>query len=122
MKDNITFSTGWYEATTELPQVTVTEFSAIDRPFQLGYGVIRVDAMYQIDIWVKAIRATSRGRGVAKAWLWAIRQEVKTILRGHLTGLTDLAYLVLNQTGRRLDEPDRALLHFSQLVLVQYGI
>ena len=119
---NVKISTGWYEASVTLPQVTVTEFSAVDRPFQLGYGVIRVDALYQVDVWVKILKDTDRGRGVAKSWLWALRREVETILRANLTGLTNLAYLVLNQTGRRLDEPDRALLRFNKLVLVQYDI
>lgn len=120
--NNIKFSTGWYEKDVISPQVTVTEVSDRDIPFELGYGTIRVDAVYQADVWMKVIKATGKGPGIARGYLWAMREEAKRILRSNLTGLTDLKYVELDLTGRRLDEPERQLLRFSKLVGVIYEI
>jgi hypothetical protein len=121
-KANIKFSTGWYDEDFLSPQISVTEMSDLDIPFELGYGTIKVDAIYQIDIWVKILKVTGNGPGIARGYLWDMREEVKSILRSNLTGLTDLRYVELNQTGRRMDEPERQLLRFNKLVLVIYEI
>jgi len=121
---DIRFSTGWYDKNIATPQITVTELAALDIPLDLGYGTVRVDAVLQIDIWVTISRATGAGPQLAKEYKWAMRQEVKRILKANLTGLTDIELLILNDTGRSLDEPDATppLLRWSQLVGVVYGI
>lgn len=121
---NIRFSTGWYDKDFAAPQVTVTEAFSHDNPFELGYGVIRVYGTYQIDCWVTVLRATGKGPGKAKQHKWDMREEVKRILKANLTGLTDLRYVILEQTGRSLDEPDRSppVLRYSLQVSVLYDI
>jgi len=121
---DIRFSTGWYDKNIGTPQITITELATVDRPLDLGYGTVRVDVVIQIDIWVTISRATGAGPQLAKEYKWAMRQEVKRILKANLTGLTDIDLLILNDTGRSLDEPDATppLLRFSQMVGVIYGI
>jgi len=121
---NITFTTGWYDKSIATPQITVTELATVDRPLDLGYGTVRVDAVYQIDCWVTISRMTGAGPQLAKEYKFAMRQEVKRILKENLTGLTDIELLILNDAGQSLDEPDGAppLLRFSQMVGVIYGI
>lgn len=121
-KANVRFSTGWYSESVDFPQVTVTEISSRDEPFQLGYGAIRVYGTYQIDCWVKVSSETAKGPGLAKSQKWDMVEEVKRILKENLTGLTDLRYVVLDQTGRTLDELDRHILRYSLDVSVIYDI
>lgn len=124
LPDNIQFSTGWYEEDFEGPQITITEISDRNEPFELGYGKIRVTATHQIDIWVPILRTTAKGPGLAKQHKWAMREEAKRILKANLTGLQDLRYIVLDQTGRNLDELDRSppILRYSFDVSVIYDI
>lgn len=121
---DIRFSTGWYDKDIDTPQITVTEVVSSDTPLDLGYSTVRVNAIYQIDIWVTISRATDAGPQLAKEYKWAMRQEVKRILKANHVGLTDIELLILNDTGRSLDEPDSTppLLRFSQLVGVVYDI
>jgi len=115
---------GWYNGKIVTPQLTITEVTDLDTPFQLGYGVIRVLSTFQIDIWVKVKEATEKGPGLARKYVWQMRQEVKRILKANLTGLTDLQLVVLDQTGRNLDEHDQTppLLRYSKQFGVIYEI
>ena len=117
---DIRFSTGWYDKAVDLPQITVTEISDMDEPFELGYGTIRVYAIYYVNVWVKIIRTTAFGPDLAKTWHWALREEVKRILKDNLVGLTDLDYVVLDKLGVRRDELDRDLLRWQKAVSVIY--
>ena len=121
---NIKFSTGWYESEILTPQVTVTLAMDDDEPFELGYGVIRVNAIYEINIWVSLVKTTGKGPGKAKAYIWDMQEEVKRILKANHTSLTDIAEIVLNQAGRRLDDLtlDPPILRWSKEVLVLYNI
>ena len=120
----IKFTTQWFDKNITTPQITVTELTTLDRPLDLGYGTVRVDAVYQIDAWVTVLRETAKGVTLAKTYKWNMRQEIKRILKANLTGLTDLKLLILNDIGRPLDEPDGTppILRFSQLVGVLYDI
>jgi len=121
---DIRFSTQWFDKDIVTPQITVTEVSTLDIPLDLGYGTVRVDAVYQIDIWVTISRATDAGPQLAKEYKWSMRQEVKRILKANHVGLTDIELLLLNDMGRSLDEPDATppLLRFSQMVGIIYDI
>ncbi|MHA1286254.1 MAG: hypothetical protein ACTSPB_02500 [Candidatus Thorarchaeota archaeon] len=122
--ENIRFSTGWFEEDVDFPQITISEISDRNEPFELGYGTIRVTATYQIDIWVPILRTTAKGPGLAKQHKWKMREEIKRILKTNLIGLQDLRYVVLDQTGRNLDELDRSppILRYSLDVSVVYDI
>ncbi len=121
---DIRFNTSWLDKDIQTPQITVTEVSTVDQPFDMGYGTVRVNAIYQIDIWVTVIRATDSGVTLAKTYKWAMRQEVKRILKANHVGLTDIELLILNDMGRSLDEPDATppILRFSQMVGIVYSI
>lgn len=121
---NIQFSTGWYDSTITTPQVTVTEIMDDDEPFELGYGTVRVNAVYQVDVWVSIVKDTGKGRGKAKDHIWKMQEHVKSILKANHTGLTNIAELVLNKVGRRLDEMnlEPPILRWSKPVLVIYDI
>ena len=121
---DIKFTTLWFDKSIATPQITVTEVSTLDIPLDLGYGTVRVDAVYQIDIWVSVLRATAKGVTLAKTYKWAMRQEIRRILKANHVGLTDIELLLLNDIGRSLDEPDATppLLRFSQLVGILYDI
>ena len=124
LDENIRFSTGFFEEDFEGPQITISEISDRNEPFELGYGKIRVTARHQIDIWVPVLRTTAKGPGLAKQHKWAMREEVKRILKANLTGLQDLRYVVLDQTGRNLDELDHSppILRYSLDISVIYDI
>ena len=117
-------STGWYDEDFQGPQITITEITASDTPFELGYGTVRVFAIYQIDCWSPILRETGKGPGEAKKWKWQMRSEVKRIVKANLTGLTDLNYVVLDQTGRSIDELDRdvPVLRYSLQISVIYDL
>lgn len=124
-RTNIKFSTGWYDEDEESPQITVIEAFTDDVPFELGYGVVRVLAIYQVDIWVRIKKfETGKGRGHAKKWKWALREKAKDILKANMTGLTDLRYVWLDQPGRSLDDLKGTppLLRWMQQVSVIYDI
>lgn len=122
--DNIKFSTGWYESEIETPQVTITEVSSTDELWEIGYGTIRVRGIYQADIWVTIVKTTGKGRGIAKSYKWAMTQEVKRILKANLTGLTDLWYVKLDETGRSLDQIYKSppVLRYNLRFIVIYSI
>lgn len=122
---NIRFCTGWIDQ--DFPSdknavVTITEISDVDRNFELGYGIVRVDAVYQIDVWVKIKSASSKGPGKAKEWLWDLHEMIKSILRNNLAGNSGIEEVVLNDVGRRLDEPEHGLLRYSKRFGVLYNI
>jgi len=121
---DIRFSTGWYDKSIATPQITVTEVSTADTPLDLGYSTVRVDSVYQIDIWVSVLRVTDKGVTLAKTYKWNMREELKRILKKNHVGLTDIELLLLNDVGRSLDEPDATppILRFSQMVGVVYSI
>lgn len=121
---DIRFSTGWYDKSIATPQITVTEISTVDVPLDLGYSLVRVNAVFQIDCWVSILRAIDAGPQLAKEYKFAMRQEIRRILKENLTGLTDLELLILNDVGRSLDVPDATppILRFSQNVGVIYSI
>lgn len=124
VKANITFSTSWFDKDIKTPQISITEIVTSDVPLDLGYGTVRVNAVYQIDCWVTVLRATGKGPQLAKEYMWAMRSEIKRILKAAHTGLTDIELLLLNDIGRSLDEPDATppILRFSQMVGVIYDI
>ena len=121
---DIRFSTSWFDKDIQSPQITVTEVSTLDIPFDLGYGTVRVDAVYQVDIWVVIQRATDKGPQLAKEYIWAMRSEVKRILKAAHTGTGDIDLLLLNDIGRELDEPDATppILRYSQRIGVVYSL
>ena len=117
-------STGWFDEDFQGPQITITEITASDVPFELGYGTVRVFALYQIDCWAPILRETGKGPGEAKKWKWQMRSEVKRIIKANLTGLTDLKYAILDQTGRNIPELDRdvPVLRYSLQISVIYDL
>lgn len=121
---NTRFTTGWYDQGYEQPQLTVTELLENYEPFETGYGVVQVDAVYQIDWWITVQRATAKGPGVAKKNLWDGKEIIRTLLRANLTGLTDLRLVIMNNQGSRLDEPQASppLLRWSLRIAVIYNI
>lgn len=121
---NIRFSTGWYDSSFEGYQISVTPVSEGDVPFELGYGTVRVFAIYDINIWVPILKDTNKGRGVAKDHKWKMVEKVKSILKANLTGLTGLRYVVLDQSGRSLDELNCTppILRYGLTVSVIYDI
>ena len=122
--DKIKFSTSWFDEDEVMPQITVTPILESDIPFEIGYGVIRLFTVYQVDIWIRVIKDTNKGRGVAKKWRWDCKEETLKIIKANMKGLTDIKYLFLNQIGRYLPEPKRTppVLRFSQPVEVIYDI
>lgn len=123
-KANIGFRTGAWMEEQENLQITVTEIDALDEPFELGYGVVRIHARMQIDIWVKVQLVSAKGPGIALDNLWSMREHLKSILKANLTGLTGLRLLIMDQIGRRIDEPDASppIFRWSQDVRAIYDI
>ena len=122
---NIRFSTGWYDRKFEAPQVTVTLLWERDVVLGLGYTKHGVEAIYEINIWVKVLKGgTGKGPGLAKKWRWQIKQHIKDILKPSLEDLTDLKYTVLDQVGRAFVEPNETppILRHSLPVYVEYEI
>ena len=120
----IKFSTGWYDEDVLTPQITVTELYDDDEPFELGYGTIRIYAVYQIDAWVTVELDTGKGKGLAKDSIRKMQMEIRRIFKNNLTGLEGLRYVMSNQRGRRIDEPDAVppRLRWSKDIQVIYDI
>jgi hypothetical protein len=72
----------------------------------MGYEKIRVTAAFAVDIWVTARKVTGKGPGIAKSHKWAMRQEVRRILKANLVGLSGIQLVILDGVGRSLDEPN----------------
>jgi len=124
--DEVKFSTGWFDQKYKQPQITVSEISDDPEPWELGYGTIRVFAIYQVDCWVTVVKmgTAAKGVGIAKKYRWWMKTEVRRILKEQLTPGGDLKYIVLDQPGRNLDEPAGTppRVRWSQDVLVVYEI
>ena len=120
----ILFTTGWYDKKFKQPQITVTCIALTPTPFELGYGTVRITDVYQIDIWVAILRKTGSGPGKAQDYKWMMREETLRILKSNQQGLTDIKELVLERTGRSLDDSsaEPPLLRWSQDVTVIYDI
>jgi hypothetical protein len=101
---SVNFSTGWYDKSKDTPQVTVTETSAKDQPLAMGYAKIRVTSTFAADVWVTSQKGTAKGIGKAKDYKWAMRKEVRRILKPNVVGLYGIKYVILNGVGRSLDE------------------
>lgn len=123
--DNIDFNTVVYDRESPKDyQVIVKESYSIDDVWELGYGTIKVTALYIVAIYVHILSTSNKGPGKAKEYLWNIREEVKRIIKANQTGLTDLWKVRLR--GRGEPEPllfrVPPLLKFDQTVQVIYSL
>jgi len=122
--DNIKFTTGWYNSELETPQIVVLEDESISDTWELGYGTIKVTAMYKAEVWVSVVETTGKGRGIAKDHRFKIIEEVRRIIKANQSGLTDLWKIKLHGRGRPIDllrnNPPR--LTYSQRFTVIYSL
>lgn len=120
---NIQISTGWFdEAADKSLQVVISEDHSDDDVWELGYGTIKVRAIYQADVFVHVIEATASGRGKAKDNKFKMVKEIRRILKANKTGLTDLDEVELRERGRSLDELYRTppILRYNLRFIVTY--
>lgn len=56
----VLINTEWFEEKyNHQPQITISVVTEKDQPFELGYGTVRVNAIYQIDCWAPILRETA---------------------------------------------------------------
>lgn len=122
---NIHFHTGWFDDDPKKSlQICVTEDDSLDDTWEIGYGTIKVVAVYKIEIRVNIIDDTNRGRGKAKDNRWKMVQEIKRIIKANETGLTDLWRVKLWGRGRGLDllRSVPPILTYSKRITVEYAV
>lgn len=123
--DNINFNTMIFDKKSKKNyQIVVKEDYSIDDIWELGYGTIKVTAIYIIGIYVKILSSASSGSGKGKEYLWAMRDEIKRIVKANETGLTNLWKVQLR--GRAQPEPQLfrvpPLLKVEQQIKVMYSV
>ncbi len=116
---DIKFSTGWYNSSIQMPQITITPASS--RKFLLTVGdkpLYQFQDTILINIWVRPKQDSNTSLGWAKHAEYEIRQEVERILRSGSrlpTKTTKEQFMYLGR-WRTLDETDkRPVLLRSQL-------
>lgn len=122
---NIHFHTGWFDDKAKKPlQIVISEDDSLDDTWEIGYGTIKVVAMYKIEIRVNIADGTNKGRGKAKDNRWKILEEIKRIIKANEDGLTDLWRVKLWGRGRSLDllGNNPPILTYSKRVTVEYAV
>lgn len=105
-------TTGWYDESFVAPQITITPVSGVEPVKAVGYATVEESEMVDIGVWVQVLKETSKGAGYAKAYVYALREEVKRIIRKNktATGIYDLDVV----DWRFVPEPEREkpVLHY----------
>jgi len=102
----ITWSTGEYRENLGAPtrfQIVIVDVLEDTKLQALGGTKWRARATLQVDIYVKVPDITNAGRASARADLWALREEARSILLTNPTGNTDI-HVILPNPGRPLHE------------------
>jgi len=122
--DNIKFTTGWFDSELKTPQIVVLEDESISDTWELGYGTIKVTAMYKVEVWVSAVKTTSKGRGKAKDYRFKLVEEIRRIIKANQSGLKDLWKVKLHGRGRPIDllRNNPPILTYSQRFTVIYSV
>lgn len=122
--DKIKFTTGWFDSELVTPQIVVLEDESLSETWELGYGTLKITAMYKVEVWVSFVKTTGKGRGIAKDNRFKIVEEIRRIIKANESGLTDLWKIKLHGRGRPIDllrnRPPR--LNYSQRFTVTYSL
>jgi len=79
---SIAFSTGWYNESIAMPQITITPLASTKGVMSCGSDPLYGYTNYvNIDIWVRPLQDSGRSIGQAKWAEYNIRREVERILR-----------------------------------------
>jgi len=79
---NLAFSTGWYNESIAMPQITITPLASTKGVLSCGSDPLYGYTNYvNIDIWVRPLQDSGRSIGQAKWAEYNIRREVERILR-----------------------------------------
>lgn len=123
--DSIRFSTGDFDDPPTKPfTVTITEDYALNSIWELGYGTIRVDATYLIEVKVNVVDTSNKGRGKAKDHRFKLVQEVKRIIKANKTGFHGVWKMELRGRGRTRDQLkfNPPVLKYEQRLQVIYPV
>ena len=122
---NIRFSTGDYDDSPTKPYtVTIEEDYADNWIWELGYGTVRVDAVYLITVKVNVVDVSNKGRGRAKGYRYEIVDEVKRIIKANKTGLHGIWKMELRGRGRNINRlrMNPPILRYEQRLMVIYAV
>ena len=79
---SIAFSTGWYNESIAMPQITITPLASTKGVLSCGSDPLYGYTNYvNVDIWVRPLQDSGRSIGQAKWAEYNIRREVERILR-----------------------------------------
>jgi len=79
---SIAFSTGWYNESIAMPQITITPLASTKGVMSCGSDPLYGYTNYvNVDIWVRPLQDSGRSIGQAKWAEYNIRREVERILR-----------------------------------------
>jgi hypothetical protein len=115
-KDNLTFTTGWYDERISLPQLTVMPLIETGVPVETGkrpyysqfYSLL-------INIWVRPKQDSGTSIGWAKSAQYRIRKEVERILKeGARLDTGPYEQFLTLRRWRGLDETDKRPVIFRQ--------
>lgn len=125
IKTNIRFSTGWFDSDDDKElQIVVLEDDSVSETWELGYGTIKVTAMYKVEIHVHIQETTNKGRGKAKDNRFKMVEEIRAIIKANEEGLTDLWEIKLWGRGSPLNllNNNPPKLTYTQRFTVTYAI
>ena len=79
---NLAFSTGWYNESIAMPQITITPLASTKGVLSCGSDPLYGYTNYvNVDIWVRPLQDSGKSIGQAKWAEYNIRREVERILR-----------------------------------------
>ena len=125
VKTNIRFNTGWFDSDDDKElQIVVLEDDSVSETWEIGYGTIKVTAMYKAEIHVHIQNLTGKGPGKAKDNRFKMVEEIRAIIKANETGLTDLWEIKLWGRGSPLDllRNNPPKLQYTQRFTVTYVI
>ena len=122
---NIRFSTGDFDDSPTKPYtITIEEDHSDNWIWELGYGTVRVDAVYKITVKVNVVDTSNKGRGWAKGYRFKLVQEVKKIIKANKTGLHGVWKMELRGRGRNINRlrMNPPILRYEQFRLIIYAV
>jgi len=101
-KNNVKFTTGWYQEQLGTPQISITPLVEPFRMISIGSSpTYFVNRIMQLHIWVRPPTESNTSLGRAKDARYQIAQEVERILRSGSTQLEGIEFMRINENFSR---------------------
>jgi hypothetical protein len=114
-------TTGTYDQNQPLqPQIAVAPVSCAVTENYISHNAVHSRELYDIHIYTPILRESGKGVGVAKKWLWILREEVKRIVNAKVDGVSGATLLLTSGMFVPEQDADPVALHFVYTVSVEF--